>query len=105
MVVAGGDYQNGLQWVVHFFGTQIGTAKVFAKVLFSPSRHLLCLLTHLLRGTNLSSLLSQALSEEAKDKYDKDIFKVVDLVRFRFHPQCYASSQNSLRLFPLCGML
>ncbi|XP_051178125.1 NADPH--cytochrome P450 reductase 1-like isoform X3 [Lolium perenne] len=54
MVMAGRDYQDGCQRVALFFGTQIGATEEFAK-------------------------LSQTLVEEAKARYDKVVFTVVDL--------------------------
>ncbi|XP_051185040.1 NADPH--cytochrome P450 reductase 1-like isoform X2 [Lolium perenne] len=51
MVMAGRDYQDGCQRVALFFGTQIGATEEFAKTLV----------------------------EEAKARYDKVVFTVVDL--------------------------
>jgi NADPH-ferrihemoprotein reductase len=69
------DPDDGRQRVALFFGTQTGTAEGFAKV----RSRMLPLLLRVVAEPKAMTLL-QALAEEAKARYDKAVFKVVDLV-------------------------
>jgi NADPH-ferrihemoprotein reductase len=85
-IVADADVDDGRTRVTIFFGTQTGTAEGFAKV------H--CLIGSVSFGcvpsvnfrtpclTRSSCVCLQSMAEEARARYEKAVFKVVDLVNF-----------------------
>lgn len=73
------EMDDGKKKVTVFFGTQTGTAEGFAKVRSSMLAP--CLVLTFVGFLNVEMLLLQSLAEEAKARYDKAKFKVVDLVK------------------------
>ena len=84
-VDADADVDDGRKRVTIFFGTQTGTAEGFAKVAArsdppgcSPAFSLVCSAACLFDSMRLCS--HQSMAEEASARYEKAVFKVVDLV-------------------------